>query len=442
MDNAKTAKAIFREARQSRERANPFDTGISLGQVLNISGSSETVQTTRFPTDVIIQHPFLSSNSWIRALPELGTNISARYTPEINTALHLGYYTSTASSATKDCAEGNGLYIELLPGEIETLSSGMTHHFQTSRPVDVREAGLVRSILDGDSSTYSRRAVTYIDTLHQHKVATLDDTHRFGVVRRPVTSVETRIVKAPVEDEGFGSASLASSVANSLTGAKEKPKFAKELSTILVNSDGYLLDYREGNVVENDGTHPVNDWTGKYLRLRKQVFNTEQESTKIEIDSQGNIDISVPDAAESGIRLNVISGSIDAKIGNEISVISTNNFLIKADGSSTLTEQCGTFIQQVDDTITVTSNGDASYQAKKTSTLTVGGFLTNLGQEGNAKHPLLFGDDFIQEFMQLLVNLATHVHPGVAVPSPDLATACINLAAKCPTFVSRNVQTQ
>ena len=46
-----------------------------------------------------------------------------------------------------------------------------------------------------DTSSLINRAVTYVDILHQHEVATLKDTRRLGVVRRPTTSVETKIIR-------------------------------------------------------------------------------------------------------------------------------------------------------------------------------------------------------------------------------------------------------
>lgn len=439
MNNAKTADAIFREARVQKNRANKYLNGNMFAQILGISGYSEQARVSGFPTKIIVQHPFLSTNAWIRGLPEVGTPVSVQYNPETDEAVHNGYRQLDPQEALKNGAEGNSLYIELVPGEIDVLSTGLAHSFKASRPVDVREAGLVRSTLDGDTSCFVNKAVTYIDILHQNEVATIKDTRRFGVVRRPETSVETRIVRAP-ESELGGGGGLLGAVKSAVLG--DKPGFAKEMTTVLVSKERTLLDYREGHVIEDDGTYPVNSWTGNNLRVRKQVFNTEDEETSLEIDNLGNIDISVPDKADKGIRVTITSGSLDFKAGDEISMISTNNSLYKADGFSTMTVESGYYVKKVDNTIKITSGGDSTIQAEKLSTMSIGGFLTSLGQDGKASHPLLFGDDFIQAFMQLLVQLATHVHPGISVPSPDLANACIQLATKCPSFVSRNVQTQ
>lgn len=437
-DNAKTASAIFREARKNRERLNKFIKGELLGQILSISGFNEHAQVLGFPTDVVIQHPFLSSNAWIRGLPELGTPLMAKYNEESNEAIHTGYRNMDPTDILAASAEGSGLYIELIPGEIDVMSKGMNHHFLTARPYDIRESGLVQSILDGDSSTFINRAVTFIDYLHQNEVATINDTRIFGVVRRPKNSVETKIIRAPVSEQGLFPNPL------------EKVGFAKELTTILNSKERILLDYREGHVVDDDGTSPLSDWTGNNLRVRKQVFNTSDSATKIEIDNLGNVDIIIPSEADKGVRFNVVSGSIEATIGNEISIISEKNSLYKANGDSTITIESGNLVKNIKTDITIdaggniveTSKGNTTLQADGTSTMTVGGFLTNLGQNGKAKHPLLFGDAFIQAFMQLLISLATHVHPGISVPSPDLAAACAQLAPKCPTFVSMNVQTQ
>lgn len=437
-DNAKTASAIFREARKSRERLNKYLKGALLGQVLGISGFNEQARVFGFPTNVVIQHPFMSTHAWIRGLPEIGTPVMAEYNEESNEAIHTGYRNMDPSQALKEGAEGNSLYQELLPGEIDILSSGLNHQFLPNRPYDVRESGLVKSILDGDSSCFINKAVTYIDYLHQNEVATIKDTRIFGVVRRPETSVETRLVRAPESELGDFPNPLA------------KPGFAKEITHILNSKERILLDYREGHVVDDDGTSPVSNWTGNNLRLRKQLFNTNNEATKIEVDNLGNVDIIIPAKAENGIRLNVVSGSVQVTIGNELSIISEKNALYKANGDSTTTVESGYLVETIEKDIKIdakgnivqNSEGNTTLQALKTSTMTVGGFLTNLGQENKAIHPLLFGDTFIQAFMQLLVSLSTHVHPGISTPSPDLAAACINLATQCPNFVSMNVQTQ
>ena len=404
-DNAKTGSAIFREARLGRERFNKFN-GELYGQIVSVSGSSEQAVVTGFPTTITIRHPFVSATSWIRALPEISTSVMAEYNKDFNGALHKGYISVDPTKLISESGSGNSLYNELLPGEIDVLSRGLNHHFLTSRPYDIRESGIVKSILDGDTSCIVNKAVTYIDYLHQNEAGSINDSRRFGVVRRPkASSVETAIIRAPESERG--TSGLVSSVQSAI--GTNKMGFAKEMTTILVSKERVLLDYREGHVVDDDGTSPVSSWTGNNLRLRKQLFNTSDSATKLEIDNLGNIDISVPSEATDGIRVNVFGGSVEANIDNKISITSSSNSLYKADGSSTLT---------------------------------VGGFLTNLGQDGKASHPLLFGDNFIQAFMQLLISLSTHTHPGISVPSPELATACINLATKCPDFVSVNVQTQ
>lgn len=446
MDNAKTTKAIYREAEKAKERANPYNLGIRFAQILGVGSYSEEVRISSFPTKAIVPHPFLSISSWIRGMPEIGSTVSAQFTKENNEVIITGYRSLNPKESLKEAASGNSLYQELLPGELDFMSSGLSHEYKASRPIDVREAGLVRSMLDGDTSCLINKSVTFIDILHQNEVATIKDTRRFGVVRRPKNSIETALVRAPDESSATGVST-------------EKQPFAKENTLILVTKDGkYLLDYREGNVIEDDGTSPVSAWTGKNLRLRKKYFNTNQNATSVEIDCFGNIDVYIPEEAENGFRCVIAKGSAEVNVENSVSVISTKDSLYKADGDSTLTIQAGYFKKEItkdssisvdgNRTITIkgthtaTADKDVTIQAKGTSTLSVGGFLTNLGQEGKAKHPLLYGDDWIKEFLQFLIKLATHVHPGISVPSPDIAAACAEFAEKCPTFVSTNVQTQ
>ena len=126
MNNAKTAQAILREAHEDSKRANKFKKGPLVAQIVNISGLSEQARVIGFPTRVTIQHPFLSINSWIRGLPEIGAGITAEYAPETNEALFMGYRQKNPEEAIRK----NLLYQELLPGELESMSSGLAHSFR------------------------------------------------------------------------------------------------------------------------------------------------------------------------------------------------------------------------------------------------------------------------------------------------------------------------
>jgi len=375
----KMAKKNSLEQRESQR--NRFIDGLVVGQVISSSSSTEELTVSKIPTKVTVQHPFCSISSWDRAQPEAGSLINVEFNKESNTPIMIGYRNYDPEKLVSAYNEGNSLYRELAEGELERMSKGMAYTFHTDRPLQQVRAGICEETYDGEKGISFKKSTLFLSQLHLHVSARLEDECRLGVVRRYKTALTTKLIEAPKGETGF----------------------SKESTLVLLSSDGKLLDYREGHVVNDDGTHAMSSQTGNFLRVRKKVFTKNENYLLEEIDNKANVLIKFPTDATKGLNLDISNGSLQVSIGKDASIISTDQMLIKADGKSTAT---------------------------------FGGYLTKLGID--AKHPLVFGDDFVKYLLQFLIEASVHTHPGTT-PSPNMATACTNLASVLPNVVSRNV---
>ena len=391
MFNHNNVDSILRLKRNRKEQRNSLlNDSQFIGRITSISGADELAAVSGVPSKVVITHPFLSLTSWDRAIPEVGSTIMVEYNKNINEAIMDGYRLLTPRDSIDNYKSGTGLYMELAPGEFQRLSSGMAYTFHGNRPIKESFAGLVGYRLDGDSNTYIEKSATFIREMHQHKVGTLEDFSLLGVVRRPVTSVTTKLIKDTIDN-----------------------CFAKENTLVLVNKKRKLLDYREGNVVSDLGIFDVCSFTGNTLRVQKKVFTINDNYTLKEIDTLGNIFIQTPSDAVNGIKVSISSGRLVMDVGKDLSLTVTKDTVMTSNANTTITS---------------TGNNTAEF----------GAYLTKLGLD--ASHPLIYGDSLVKALLQFLLSASVHVHPGVAA-SPDFAAACTTLASSLPNTVSRNVET-
>ena len=406
MFNATSPSSIAYQLNQRKQQDNKFLGGDVFAQIKSVSSSSEEVVTNGVPTKITITHPFLSVSSWDRAIPEQGAVISACYNKEAGLPLMTMYRNIQPSELISKYNSGSSLYKELSQGELDRMSSGFANTFHANRPLIYNRAGLVEQILNGDEMTLFERSPTYVWQMHQHKVSTLDDEMRLGVVRRYKNPLEKKIIKNSVMEGGLG--------------------FAKEHTLVLVNKLGKLIDRREGNVCDDMGMFLMHPTTGFNLRYRELIYTILQHYHSKIIDFNGNCKIEYPVEATDGLDINIPMGRFQLKTGRDINVTAMD----KVNISTSMT-------------MSIESLLDSKIEASGTSTMSVAGFLTKLGirKESDVAHPLVFGDTLVEKLINFLIKVATHTHPSVP-PSPEFSTACIELANALPSCVSKNVVTK
>ena len=286
---------------RKRERLQPLATHI----IRNINPEQdtmimETAEGMSPPTP--IHHPYLSLDSWIRVSPVVTTGVKVLQGLPNYDELIQSYYYPNRDRLIELYREGKGLFRPLQQGELEVSSRGIAQTFWSQKGRWESRGGLVNSWLDNGKLEAGSWAPTHRRLLHSHLGTRIKDEERIGVVTRPNTD-DPNIYEYPKVDDKF---------------AKEK------LFNLNDADDNTLLDFREGHVVEDNGTIP-NSPSGNPLRSRKKYYNKEGSSVTIEIDALGNTYVTLPDEAEDGMVINIPNGNQKITIGGDLEVEAAGN---------------------------------------------------------------------------------------------------------------------
>lgn len=260
-----------------------------------------------------VTHPYLGPNSWIRIMPEAGTSAIMGSRAE-NGEPYIQAYTRELDSATKGdplpvvlaTTKGKFFYRSLQEGEIDIMSRGIAGAFFARGGNLELRGGAVSMCFDAERLEIGSRAPTHQRAILGNKRQEVGDEERFGVVRRPNSlSALKPITNSTIQD-------IISVVPPTLAGLITGPQeFAKEyLRIIRTKSGDTLTDYREGVVVDDDGTLMTSDTTGNNLRTRYKVGTKLGEETLTEVDEEGNIVVTVPATASTGIKVKVGMGPL------------------------------------------------------------------------------------------------------------------------------------
>lgn len=284
--------------RREQERTQGGDGAPYAGIITATNPRSERV-TTDGPTggQLRVLHPFVSQQSWIRAMPEGGSGVllAERYdskAPEV-----LRYYDETPEDRVKEYDRDVSLYRPLEPGEIELASKGLAQTFYGRKAVKEDRAGVVRTWLDGLRTEAGTRAPTHRRTLHTAQSGTLLDEERWGVVKRwlPGSRVKEQIVIGV-----------------------QPPTFSREYLRILGTGvpgpwDRYE-DLRVGAVVSDQSVPVVMASSGQALRYAHRLYTPTAQEFGTLIDESGNFEVNVPATATVGGSLKAITSPLKMSV--------------------------------------------------------------------------------------------------------------------------------
>jgi len=186
------------------------------------------------------------------------------------------------------------MYRPLNEGEIEISSSGVAQAF-FSADGDLSLRGGMSCI---DMQNTELRIISKTGTFYRRGALvagdTLIDQERLGVVRRGENKFEDGYVKT-------------------------KDRFAKEyLRIIHADADTPLVDYREGDVYDNQGVRITHSTTNKNLRARAKYYTDSGSVAQAELDVDGNFSFSLPTTANKGMTLSVPEGQFKVISGSAI----------------------------------------------------------------------------------------------------------------------------
>jgi hypothetical protein len=278
----------------------PFEAYV---QRVNPSNEKITVDAAPGPDDVVIPHPMLSINSWIRAVPERGARVVA-----ISTAggtlrrVVVGYFSRQAADLITKYKSGEGLYKPLKSGEWDMMTPGVSYIHGTSKGRLYLRGGPIHQTLDPQKLHIRSRAPTHRRECHEKLDATILDEERFGVVVRNTQPPDkkNRWLRAPDTTKMEGESKAGTTI--------NKQPFAKEYLRIFGRDAKRLAALMEGDLFDDTGKELKHSKTQRKLRMLRELYDKEGEvQYQHEIDDEkgaiaikGNadrIDITERDAA-------------------------------------------------------------------------------------------------------------------------------------------------
>lgn len=357
--------------------------------------------------DMKTLHPYVGADSWIRCGSEAGVPVLAAQRPDTGNPDIIAYTAAEdTDTRTKLYGDGFGLYRPVWPGELEIHSKGTAQSFYSHRPLLEQRGGLVRSWLDQDALESGARSPIHVRHLHLHRSGQVGDEERFGVVSRPDgdSKVNRKYIRADrLIDPALGASFIASAALASI--AAEPGPWAKEYVRVIrtgAATPEKLVDYREGDVIDDTGAVINMTSSGRPLRVKAEYFvdGLLGGSFFVGIDADGNFSIAAPDAATAGSSLTVPAGDLLFSLGAAHTVqVQTDYSLSTTEGAATLNAQTG---------FSLTVN-DGSITFLPSNTLDVGG----------ADEPAVLGNQLLDFLGQFLDLFSQHFHTGnTGAPTP------------------------
>lgn len=292
---ADLTKGDEREKKQRAALDKPFGTILT-----SVSSASEIGKFSFYGNsdrEIPVIHPFSSSSSWIRAMPEAGAAYVATFRADEPMPQLLGTFQRQTRFRISDYNSGTGVYRPLYPGELEMNSSGLAQLFMPRRARYEQRAGVVYRWADQDSLIAGTRSPVHVRQFMNHQSGTLGDESRIGIVSRP---------KERSPGTGGGKSTW------QLSYPKVREKFAGEHFIHMVNPAGetpaVLFQSQKGHVIDSEGEHLRQSVTQIPLRYQEKMYANDDTFTLFEIDEKGNYYMRTADAAAEGYELNIPAG--------------------------------------------------------------------------------------------------------------------------------------
>ena len=274
--------------------------------VSSVAASAEKVRVSYMQNrDRVMDmtHPFISTNAWIRALPEPGTVYIGTYNVEDSLAYPLVTVAKQSDKKIANYKSGLNTFRPLYPGEIELNSVGKGSVYLSRRPKSEYRGGSIHSWLDQDKLTSGSRSLIHTRELLQKTFDVMGDEERLGIVVRNKNTWKTFYPKV----QNNFAAEHFMQVLNPGT----KPKI--------------LFTTHKGHVIDENGSHVPQTVTGVPLRVRDQFYANDDTYTETQIDEKGNLYCKMAEAATEGYQLDIPSGYYKKNVNRDEMVTINEN---------------------------------------------------------------------------------------------------------------------
>ncbi len=417
--------------------------GIFQGLIEASSGENQNARLTYAggSSSTPLPMPFESTDSWIRSIPLSGSPALLTYRRDTSEVAFVRYLNDEPDKKLALYQAGSNAYRPLLPGEHEIHSSGFAQSYYSQRPVLDQRAGAIRSWLNQDQVESGQKAPIHTRQLHRHKLNSVGDEERFGVVRRPqklnianallLTSTHSSsFYTYPYPDfslpggvpAAFSQMSQAIGAATEaialVTGTYKVRPFAKEYLRIIKNPlnplpPDVLIDIREGQVFDNDANQ-VTGSSGAYLRAKREYYTTLSDATIEQIDELGNTNWEYSLGATDGANISIPVGAWKLNTGKGVDISTLTSVRV----SSTL----GTYIS---------ASTDINLDSVLNTAITTGlnyTHTTNGTWESTSKLPMTLKSDmnFLAE-AKLILEVKSAVQVNLTAPIVQLNTSTVQI---------------
>lgn len=242
-----------------------------------------------------INHPFVSANAWIRAIPETGSTYIGAYRADEANPQVISTYQRGSYLRIQNYQKGIGVYRNLSPGELEGSSGGFAQWYLSRRPKIETRGGLITRWADQDKMISGDRSPTHVKELFQNRSNDIQDAVRVGIVSRPAKNITGALSTWE------------------LSYPKIRGSFAAEYFIDLKNpaksNPATLLRVQKGHVLDISGQQIRQGRTQIPLRSSEIYYANDDSSTVQEVDEKGNVFIQTATAATEGYELSVPSGN-------------------------------------------------------------------------------------------------------------------------------------
>ena len=313
-----TVMADDRERSQRKTLNQPF------GMISHsVSSDSEQANFTYsgMNRQLTITHPFNSTTSWIRAIPEEGVQYVGIFRSDESKPQPIVTITRNSLERNNNYLNGGNVYRPLYPGEIEVNSTGLSQaYFPRRSKMEIR-GGMLSRWVDQDKLIAGDRSPTHQRQLFQYRSNNIGDEERMGLISRP----------KKLSNGSMSTWELAFPQVNG--------NYLAEHYISIKNPSGsnpfVLFTSQRGHVVDIEGTQIKQSRTQIPLRFFEEYFAKDGSSTRFEIDEKGNYYVELANAAAEGFEINVPQGNYVRDIGNNETILIGKNSEYSVGNSAT-----------------------------------------------------------------------------------------------------------
>ena len=244
----------------------------------------------------VLGHPYFGVNSWIRVMPEVGTEVLTLDRGDAVGDTIVAYLANSMVRRHQDGRTEKLLIRVLNQGEIELMSSGRAYIFLGAGGDLELRGGMIRTDLLQTEQEHVSVSPTYVRKLHLAQPASLEFQERFGIVKRPdqklINAFQKYVRRTPSATTTANAATEAASAFASGGPALAPPQdFAFEYGRWLCGSDRLpLCSLQEGHVYDETGKEKTQSSTSKALRYERILVDYQGSTNlNLQVDQELNV---------------------------------------------------------------------------------------------------------------------------------------------------------